>query len=110
MNVQEILGDEKLVAIRLISTDGKKRFDLQVDGVFLEIGLIPNTRPVQNLLKLNRYGEIEISVDNSTSVPGLFAAGDATIVPEKQIIVAAGEGAKAALSAYKYLQKNKLIN
>jgi len=50
MNVQEILGDEKLVAIRLISTDGKKRFDLQVDGVFLEIGLIPNTRLVSTYL------------------------------------------------------------
>jgi NADH-dependent peroxiredoxin subunit F len=58
---------------------------------------------VKDLVLLNKHDEIIVSCDCSTSVPGMFAAGDVTTVPEKQIIVAAGEGAKAAISAYKYL-------
>jgi thioredoxin-disulfide reductase len=107
--VTEILGDEKLTGVRLQSTSGGQNEDLQVDGVFLEIGLLPNTGPVKELLKLNTNGEIHTMRDNTTSVPGLFAAGDATDLPEKQIIIAAGEGAKAALAAYKYLVEYKLI-
>ncbi|MGB9371508.1 MAG: FAD-dependent oxidoreductase, partial [Halobacteriota archaeon] len=66
---------------------------------------IPNSDVVKDLVTLNENGEIIVSHNCSTSVPGVFAAGDVTTVPEKQIIVAAGEGAKAAISAYKYLLK-----
>src|SRR5665811_1317343 len=78
---------------------------LPVAGVFIEIGLIPNSDMVKDLVLLNKNDEIVVSYDCSTSLPGIFAAGDVTTVPEKQIIVAAGEGAKAAISAYKYILK-----
>ena len=106
--VAEMSGGERLKAISLQSGT-KKRQELAVDGVFLEIGLSPNTSPVKDLLKLNERGEVVIKHDNSTSAPGLFAAGDVTDIPHKQIIIAAAEGAKAALSAYDYLIENKLI-
>jgi alkyl hydroperoxide reductase subunit F len=107
--VLEYLGGEKLQGIRLRSADDNREFDLEVDGVFLEIGLTPNTVPVKQLLALNERGEIPVQKDNSTPVPGFFAAGDATDVPDKQIVIAAGEGAKAAIAAYNFLIANKLI-
>ena len=77
---------------------------MTVEGVFIEIGLIPNSEPFKEILPLNSYGEIVVNFANETSIAGLFAAGDVTNVPEKQIVVAAGEGAKAALQASRYLQ------
>jgi len=76
---------------------------LEVEGVFIEIGLVPNSELVKGLLKMNQRGEIITDCQARTSTPGVFAAGDVTTVPEKQIIVAAGEGCKAALAAYAYL-------
>ncbi len=76
---------------------------LEVEGVFIEIGLIPNSECVRGLVKMNQWGEIVTDCYARTSVPGVFAAGDVTTVPEKQIIVAAGDGCKAALAAYAYL-------
>jgi alkyl hydroperoxide reductase subunit F len=84
-------------------TGEKKRLD--VSGVFIEIGLVPNSKPVSGLIKLNKWGEVPVSCSGETEVPGLYAAGDVTNVPEKQIVVAAGEGAKAALQAHRYLQR-----
>lgn len=107
MHVREFLGEDKLSAVRLESVDGRDRFDLAVDGVFLEIGLVPNSAPVKALLRLNERGEIPVGRDQSTEVPGLFAAGDVTDEVEKQIIVAAGAGAKAALAAHRYLTSGK---
>ena len=78
---------------------------LEVTGVFIEIGLVPNSNPVKGLLELNRFGEVPVSCFSETTAPGLYAAGDVTDVPEKQIIIAAGEGAKAALQAHRYLQR-----
>ena len=78
---------------------------LDVTGVFIEIGLVPNSEPVSGLLELNKWGEIPVSCACETTVPGLYAAGDVTDVPEKQILVAAGEGAKAILQAHRYLQR-----
>ncbi len=103
MQVVEFLGMEKLTGVRLAATDGTDRLDLNVDGVFLEIGLVPNSSPVKDLVRLNSSGEIEVDRDQGTSVPGFFAAGDVTDEREKQIVVAAGAGAKAALAAYNYL-------
>jgi alkyl hydroperoxide reductase subunit F len=75
-----------------------------VRGIFVEIGSVPSTASVRDLVKLNEWGEVIIDPrDNSTSVPGVFAAGDVTDVREKQIVIAAGEGSKAALGAYDYL-------
>lgn len=78
---------------------------LPLKGIFVEIGLIPNSDIVKDTVSLNRSGEIEVDCANHTSVEGLFAAGDVTSVPEKQIVIAAGEGAKAALAAHKYLRR-----
>ncbi|HON37958.1 MAG: protein disulfide oxidoreductase [Desulfomonilia bacterium] len=108
MHVVEFLGREKLQGIRVASVDGSARFDLQVDGVFLEIGLEPNSNPLKNLVTLNENGEVPVGRDQSTEVPGLFAAGDVTDEPVKQIVVAAGAGAKAALAAYDYILKNSI--
>lgn len=107
--VSKILGNETVTGIRLQPLDGKEHEDVEVNGVFLEIGLSPNTEPVRDLVKLNERREIAVTRDNATSVPGFYAAGDVTDLPQKQIIIAAGEGAKAALSAYNYLVENKLV-
>lgn len=101
--VHEFLGDETLSGVRLASVDGKQRYDLLVDGVFLEVGLTPNTEPLAKLLERNAAGEIPVGRDQATSVPGLFAAGDATDQRDKQIIIAAGDGAQAALAADRFL-------
>jgi len=108
MIVLEVLGDEHMTGIRLVSADGRERIDLAVDGMFLEIGLKPNSAPVKNLVRLNEKGEIPVACDASTTVKGFFAAGDVTAIPEKQICIAVGDGAKAALSAHKYLLEMKL--
>lgn len=108
MQVREFLGTDRLEGIRVESNDGKERFDLPVEGVFLEIGLAPNTGAVEDLVELNENGEIPVGRDQSTSVPGFFAAGDVTDEPHKQIVVAAGAGAKAALSAYEYVLRSTL--
>lgn len=110
MIVQEFLGNDTLTGVRLKSADSTTTKDVQVDGVFLEIGLSANTDPVRDFIVLNEKGEIPVHADNTTSISGFFAAGDVTNIPEKQIVVAAGEGAKAALSAYKYLVDNKFIS
>ena len=81
--------------------------DLQVDGLFTDIGWVPNTGFLEGLVNLNYQKEIEIDINCRTNAPGVFAAGDVTAVIGKQIIIAAGEGAKAALSAFDYLMVTK---
>jgi alkyl hydroperoxide reductase subunit F len=76
---------------------------LALEGVFVQIGLLPNTDWLDGVVALSPRREIEVDARGATSVPGVFAAGDATTVPYKQIVVAAGEGAKASLSAFDYL-------
>ncbi len=76
---------------------------IELEGVFVQIGLLPNTDWLKGTLELSNRGEIEIDVRGHTSLPGVFAAGDATTVPYKQIIIAMGEGSKAALSAFDHL-------
>jgi len=78
---------------------------LKVSGVFIEIGLVPNSDPVRGLVELNKQGEVPVNCSCETTAPGLYAAGDVTDVAEKQIVIAAGEGAKAALQAHRYLQR-----
>jgi len=81
-----------------------RRIDLE--GIFVQIGLLPNTDFVKETVEVTKSGEIVIDVRGQTSVPGIFAAGDCTTVPYKQIIIAMGEGAKASLSAFDYLIRN----
>jgi NADH-dependent peroxiredoxin subunit F len=74
-----------------------------LEGVFVQIGLVPNTEWLKGTVELSRFGEIVVDAKGATSVPGVFAAGDATTTPYKQIVIAAGDGAKAALSAFDHL-------
>ena len=76
---------------------------LELEGVFVQIGLVPNTEFLKGTIALSKFGEIEVDARGQTSAPGVFAAGDATTVPYKQIVVAAGDGSKAALGAFDYL-------
>ena len=101
VTVNSFEGTDALSGIHY--TMREETFSEAFDGVFIEIGLVPNTSFLSGFVPLSRYGEIEIDCACRTAVPGVFAAGDITTVPEKQIIVAAGEGAKATLSAFKYL-------
>jgi len=103
--VLRIKGDSRVEGIRIRALKTKQETELDVGGVFVEIGLIPNSEAVKEVIPLNRFGEVEVNCASETGVPGLFAAGDVTNVPEKQIVVAAGEGAKAALQAHRYLQR-----
>jgi alkyl hydroperoxide reductase subunit F len=103
--VLEVEGEGRVEGIRIRDLKSKQERASNVSGVFIEIGLIPNSEPFEGIVRLNRLGEIEVNSANETSVLGLFAAGDVTTVPEKQIVVAAGEGAKAALKAHRYLQR-----
>ncbi len=82
--------------------------EIRLDGVFIQIGLIPNTDWLKGTVELSKHGEIVVDARGQTSVPGVFAAGDATTVPFKQIIIAAGDGAKAALSAFDHLIRTPL--
>ncbi|MCU7371622.1 alkyl hydroperoxide reductase subunit F [Paucibacter sp. O1-1] len=76
---------------------------IELEGVFVQIGLVPNTEWLKGVIELSKHGEIIVDAKGQTSVPGVFAAGDATTVPFKQIIIAAGDGAKAALAAFDHL-------
>jgi len=102
--VTAILGDRMVSGIRI--RRGDKEETLAVEGVFIEIGLIPNSEFAPEIEK-NERGEIKVNAYNETNIPGIFAAGDVTDVPEKQIIIAAGEGAKATLSAFRYLAQRR---
>nr|WP_294914336.1 alkyl hydroperoxide reductase subunit F [uncultured Neokomagataea sp.] len=99
----EIQGNGKEVTgLTYQDADGAAQ-EIKADGVFVQIGLLPNTEWLKGALDLSPYGEIVINDHCVTSVPGVFAAGDATTVPYKQIVIATGEGAKASLSAFDYL-------
>jgi alkyl hydroperoxide reductase subunit F len=98
--IKNIQG-EKFVK-KIVIDQQNQEISLDVEGVFIEIGLTPNSG-FAGIVRRNEHGEIIVDCRNQTDIKGLFAAGDVTNVPEKQIIIAAGEGAKAALSAFHYL-------
>ncbi|MEJ7685574.1 MAG: alkyl hydroperoxide reductase subunit F [Variovorax sp.] len=100
----EITGDDQKVN-GLVYKDraSGESHTVALEGVFVQIGLVPNTDWLKGTVELSRHGEIVVDARGQTSVPGVFAAGDATTVPFKQIIIAAGDGAKAALSAFDHL-------
>ncbi|MFN7159553.1 MAG: FAD-dependent oxidoreductase, partial [Erythrobacter cryptus] len=101
----EILGQNGKVSGLIVKdrATGEER-RIALEGVFVQIGLVPNTEWLQGAgLELNRFGEIVTDAHGATSIPGIYAAGDCTTVPHKQIVVAMGEGAKAGLGAFDYL-------
>ncbi|MBJ7576163.1 alkyl hydroperoxide reductase subunit F [Luteimonas sp. MC1828] len=100
----EVLGDGNRVN-GLVYRDraGGDSHRIELEGVFVQIGLLPNTEWLKGTLALSPRGEIEVDAAGRTSLPGVFAAGDATTVPYKQIVIAMGEGSKAALSAFDHL-------
>ncbi len=100
----EITGDgSKVNGIRYKDRVSGAEHHVELEGIFVQIGLVPNTEWLKGTVELSRFGEIVVDAKGHTSVPGVFAAGDCTTVPYKQIVIAAGEGAKAALSAFDYL-------
>jgi alkyl hydroperoxide reductase subunit F len=100
----EILGDgKKVVGLTYNDRITNAPHKVDLEGVFVQIGLVPNTEWLKGTVALSRHGEVEVDARGQTSVPGVFAAGDVTTVPYKQIIIATGEGAKAALSAFDHL-------
>jgi alkyl hydroperoxide reductase subunit F len=102
----EIFGDNFMKGLKY-KTKGGEIKDLACDGAFIEIGWMPATEFVKDLVELNNLKEIKINRENKTACEGIFAAGDVTDILEKQIIIAAGEGAKAALNVWKYLVLKK---
>ena len=102
---EKVVGQGLVEGVVIQDIKTGKSQQLDVTGVFIEIGLVPNADLVKDLLKLNEDGEVPVNCSCETEIPGLYAAGDVTTVPEKQIVIAAGEGAKAALQAHKYLQR-----
>ena len=96
-----IVGDnQKVTAIEYEDRSTGKLHELRTAGVFVQIGLVPNSQFVAELVETNRYGEIMVDEKCRTNIPGIFAAGDVTTVPYKQIVIAMGEGAKAGLAAF----------
>lgn len=107
--VVRIEGRDGVTGVIVKNRKNEVEEKLDTNGVFVEIGLLPNNEPVKNLVELNEQGEVIVDCSCRTSVEGLFGAGDVTTVPHKQIVISAGEGAKAALSAYNYLINKSLI-
>lgn len=103
---KEITGTDKVNGLTYIDRTTNEQHHFDVDGVFVQIGLVPNTDFIGNTVERNRFGEIIVDTKGATNVPGIFAAGDCTNSPFKQIIISMGSGATAALSAFEYLMIN----
>jgi alkyl hydroperoxide reductase subunit F len=105
----QVIGDgTRVTSLTYKDRQSGAAHTLELAGVFVQIGLVPNTDWLKGTLKLSARGEIEVDARGQTSVPGVFAAGDCTIVPYKQIVIAMGEGAKASLSAFDHLIRSPL--
>ena len=100
----EVTGDgEKVTGLVYRDRTSSESHAVQLAGVFVQIGLVPNTDWLKETIRLSKHGEIETDARGQTSVPGVFAAGDCTTVPFKQIVTAMGDGAAAALGAFDHL-------
>jgi NADH-dependent peroxiredoxin subunit F len=107
--VSKIEGTERVTGVIVTDRQSQQEKRIEASGIFIEVGLLPNSDMVKGLVDLNDQGEVIVDCLCQTSVDGFYGAGDVTTVPHKQIIIAAGEGAKAALSAYSYLMDKSLI-
>ena len=101
--ILSVLGKDNMEAIEVLDKKTMEKRIIEADGLFIEIGNIPNNHLVKHLVTLNDAGEIKVDSNQMTSLPGMFAAGDVTEQPYKQIIISAAEGAKAALAISQYL-------
>jgi alkyl hydroperoxide reductase subunit F len=100
----EVRGDgQRVTGLTYKDRNRDALHEVDLEGVFVQIGLVPNTEWLKDAVALTPRGEIEVDFRGATSVPGVFAAGDATTTPYKQIVIAMGEGAKASLSAFDHL-------
>ncbi len=104
---REIRGDGHVERVLIADKKTGEEQELPADGIFVEVGLLPNSQFARGVVEMNEYNEIWVDCFCRTRVPGIFAAGDVTTVPYKQIIIACGEGAKAALTAADYIQNQK---
>ena len=108
--VEEFIGEHKLEKVSLINNQTKKKTELELDGVFIEIGWesqIKIIKGLADLVKVNERGFVEVDNEGKTSAEGVFAAGDVTNTPFKQAVISAGDGAKAAMSAAVYIQRSR---
>jgi len=100
----EVKGDgQKVTGLVYKDRHSDEVHDFELEGIFVQIGLLPNSDWLKGTVNLSRFGEIEVDAKGQTNIPGVFAAGDVTTVPYKQIVIALGEGAKASLSAFDHL-------
>jgi len=100
----EVKGDgQKVTGLVYKDRSSEDIHSVELEGIFVQIGLLPNSEWLKGTLELSRFGEIIVDAKGQTSIPGVFAAGDVTTVPYKQIVIAVGEGAKASLSAFDHL-------
>ena len=102
--ITELHGEKFLSGVTIKDESGAEQ-KIGIDGVFIEIGWLPNSEMLEGLVDLNEKKEVIVDINGCTSAPGIFAAGDITNAKSKQIIIAAGDGAKAALEAFEYLVK-----
>ncbi|MBU3578282.1 alkyl hydroperoxide reductase subunit F [Polynucleobacter sp. UK-Kesae-W10] len=106
---KEVIGDgSKVNGLRYQDRTNSQEHTLELEGIFVQIGLLPNTEWLKGTVDLSPRGEIIVDAKGETSVPGVFAAGDCTTIPYKQIIIAMGEGAKASLGAFDYLIRHSV--
>ena len=104
----EVIGDgQKVSGLRYKDRQSGDVHTVELEGIFVQIGLLPNTDWLKGTVELSPRGEIVVDARGETSIPGIFAAGDVTTVPYKQIVIAVGEGAKASLSAFDYLIRSE---
>jgi alkyl hydroperoxide reductase subunit F len=107
---KEALGDgTKVNGLRYLDRVNNTEHTIELEGIFVQIGLLPNTDWLKGTIELSRHGEVIVDPKGETSMPGVFAAGDCTTVPYKQIIIAMGEGAKASLGAFDYLIRSSVV-
>ena len=105
----EVTGDgQKVNGLVYKDRNGGEQHKIELEGIFVQIGLLPNSEWLKGVVALSPRGEIEVDARGQTSVPGVFAAGDVTTVPYKQIVIAMGEGSKAALSAFDHLIRSSV--
>ncbi|MCH4404237.1 alkyl hydroperoxide reductase subunit F [Staphylococcus haemolyticus] len=102
----EVLGEDHVTGISYEDLNSGEMKELSLDGIFVQIGLVPNTSWIGDAIELNNRGEVVIDRNNNTNVPGIFAAGDVTDQKNKQIIISMGAGANAALNAFDYIIRN----
>ena len=104
---QVISANGKVTGLDYTDRNTSNKKTINLDGIFVQIGLVPNSQFLNDVIDLNPHGEIIVSENGETSEKGIFACGDVTTVPYKQIIISMGEGAKTALSVSDYLMKTE---